>query len=245
MPTRFTPKLRRTMQTRRQLWRNQVTSLFKHERIKTTFAKARALRRVADKMISYAKRGTVHDYKQAASFIQEPAMLRKCFTELASRYKFRPGGYTRVVRTFNRRVDHAPMAYIELIGRAGEFRAAKQVNYLTAVEKGLVPPPLAPIVTPRDLKIASAISPSTSNRVQLHRPFWRRTQQDHLYYYPDFTRMTTLLKLPIFFRRYKRHLRNAAEFEQKAYKKYGKEAVQQHRSEQLKAVVQQTSAGLV
>eukprot|EP00461_Guttulinopsis_vulgaris_P003075 UN03076 len=189
------PKLRRTATERRQLWRNQVTSLFKHERIRTTFPKAKSLMRICDMMITYAKRGTIADYRRAAAFIQEPAMVRKCFTELATRYKFRPGGYSRVVRTFNRRIDNAPMAYIELVDRPGEFRAARQVNYLTAVEKGLVPPPLSPIVTPRHLQVASLISPSTSNRVSVRRPHFRRVQVDHLKYYPDWTRRTVRLPM--------------------------------------------------
>lgn len=67
---------------------NQVTSLFKHERIQTTFAKAQALRAIAEAMITLGKRGTAKSYSKACSFIQEPAMVRKCFTELAERYKY-------------------------------------------------------------------------------------------------------------------------------------------------------------
>lgn len=220
MPTKFSPKLRRTATERRHLWRNQVTSLFKHERIKTTLPKAKALMRVADEMITLAKRGTMADYRRAAGFIIEPMMLRKCFTELATRYKFRPGGYTRVVRTFNRRIDHAPMAYIELVDREGEFRAAKAVNYLTAVEKKLVPPPISPIVTPRDLKVASHISPSTSNRVQLHRPHFRRIQPDHLTYYPDWTRRVS--HVPLYFKEYIRKRDATTAYVNKLRQKHGK-----------------------
>ena len=247
MPTKFNPKLRRTAVERKHLWRNQVTSLFKHERIKTTLPKARALMRVADEMITLAKKGRINDYKLAAGFIREPMMLRKCFTELALRYKFRPGGYTRVVRTFNRRIDHAPMAYIELVDRPGEFRAAKAVNYLTAVERKLVPPPLAPIVTPRDLKVASAISPSTSNCVTLQRPHWRKIQPDHLTYYPDFSRRTAHHKLPLFFRRFRRQVASLNAFKQKLYAKYGQDNVdariKSSELEKYKALRQQTTKG--
>lgn len=249
MPTRFSPKLRRTATERRALWRNQVTSLFKHERIKTTLPKAKALMRVADEMITLAKRGTIVDFKKAKSFIIEPMMLRKCFTEFAQRYKFRPGGYTRVVRTFNRRIDHAPMAYIELVDRPQEFRPAKAVNYLTAVEQKLVPPPIAPIITPRDLKVASMISPSTSNRVTLMRPHWRKIQPDHVIYYPDYIRKTSAKKLPLYVRRFRTNLEKVKAFKQKLYAKYGQESVDariaQQEADRFKAIRYQTQRGLI
>lgn len=250
MPTKFSPKLRRTAKERRALWRNQVTSLFKMERIKTTLPKARALMRVADEMITFAKRGTMLDYRKARAFIIEAPMLRKCFTELAHRYKFRPGGYTRVVRTFNRRIDHAPMAYIELVDRPGEFRAAKAVNYLTAVEQKLVPPPIAPIITPRDLRVASMISPSTSNRVTLQRPHWRKIQPDYLIYYPDLVvRKTARAKLPLYVRRFRNNLEKMKLFKEKLYSKYGKENVDQRVADaqlaRYKAIRAQTQKGLI
>lgn len=206
MRGRYVHKLRRDATERRHLWRNQITSLFKHERIKTTLPKAQALVRIADEMITYAKRGTLADYRRASAFIQEPAIVRKTFTEFAERYKFRPGGYTRIVKTFNRRVDHAPMAYIELVDRVEEFRPARPVSYLTALEQKLVPEPLSPIVSARDLHVASSISPSTSNRVALHRPHFRRIQPDHLTYYPDFTRRTK--HIPAYLKDYQKNLSN-------------------------------------
>lgn len=203
MRGRYVHKLRRDATERRHLWRNQVTSLIKHERIKTTLPKAQALVRLVDDMITHAKRGTLADYRRASAFIQEPAMVRKAFTELADRYKFRPGGYTRIIRTFNRRVDHAPMAYIEFVDRVGELRPPRPVSYLSALQQKLVPEPLSPIVTARDLHVASMISPSTSNRVALHRPHFRRLQPDHLTYYPDFTRRKT--NIPAYLRDYQRN----------------------------------------
>lgn len=87
------------------------------------------------------------------------------------------------------------MAYIELVDREGEFRQSRAVDYPYAVAKGLVPPPLSPIETPEDLAIASAISPSTSNKVTVNRcHFLKGYVPDHLTYYPKFTRSTT--KIP-------------------------------------------------
>jgi large subunit ribosomal protein L17 len=101
--------------------RNMVTSLIQHERIETTFAKAKALQRAADRMVTWGKGGTKRDWVKATGYIREPAMAHKVFLEMADRYKHRPGGYTRVVRTRRRRGDNALMAYCEFVDRDGEL----------------------------------------------------------------------------------------------------------------------------
>jgi len=95
--------------------RNQVTDLFRHGRITTTLAKAKELRRVADKMITLAKRGDLASRRRALAFIKDKAIVRKLFTELRVRYMDRPGGYTRVVKLGPRRGDGAMMAIVELV----------------------------------------------------------------------------------------------------------------------------------
>jgi large subunit ribosomal protein L17 len=100
------------------LLRNLVTSLLDHELIETTDAKAKELRRVADRMITLGKRGSLHARRQAASVIQDAAVVAKVFGPLAERYGARPGGYTRVLKSRVRVGDAAPLSFVELVDRA-------------------------------------------------------------------------------------------------------------------------------
>ncbi|KAL0332684.1 UNVERIFIED_CONTAM: 50S ribosomal protein L17, partial [Sesamum calycinum] len=90
-----------------------VSQLVKHERIETTVAKAKEVRRLADNMVQLGKEGTLCAARQAAAFVRGDDVLHKLFTELAYRYKDRAGGYTRLLRTRIRVGDAAPMAYID------------------------------------------------------------------------------------------------------------------------------------
>lgn len=92
-----------------------MTSLFVHERIRTTDAKAKELRRVAEKMITLGKRGDLHARRQAASVLRGPQASRKLFGELADRYRGTSGGYTRVVKVGPRRGDGAMISMLELV----------------------------------------------------------------------------------------------------------------------------------
>ncbi|MAE93160.1 MAG: 50S ribosomal protein L17 [Deltaproteobacteria bacterium] len=111
-------KLGRTSAHRKALLRNMVTSLLDHEVIETTDAKAKELRRVADRMITLGKRGGLHARRQAASVIKSESVTAKVFGELAERYKERPGGYTRVLKVRQRIGDAAPMSVVELVDRS-------------------------------------------------------------------------------------------------------------------------------
>lgn len=106
-------KLSRSPSHRRALLRNQVTSLIEHERIETTVAKAKELRRVADRMITYGKKGTLNAHRAVNAFVQTRDARKKVFVELAPRFMDREGGYTRVLKTRYRRGDCAPMAVVE------------------------------------------------------------------------------------------------------------------------------------
>ena len=98
-----------------------VTSLLDKERIETTDAKAKELRRVADRMITLGKRGDLHARRQALSVIRSKEVTSKVFEELADRFRERPGGYTRVLKVGRRTGDAAPMSIIELVeGEAAE-----------------------------------------------------------------------------------------------------------------------------
>jgi len=108
-------KLGRTSEHRKAMLRNMVTSLFEHERIVTTVPKAKEARRVADKMITLAKRGDLHARRQASSYIQSRDVVAKLFDAIRTQYAERPGGYTRIIQTGTRICDAAPMAILELV----------------------------------------------------------------------------------------------------------------------------------
>jgi len=110
-------KLNRTGAHRKALFRNMVTSLLWHEHLHTTDAKAKELRRFADRMITLGKRGTLHARRQALAFVRSRRVVRKLFDEIAPRFRTRPGGYTRIVKIGPRRGDAAPMSLIELTER--------------------------------------------------------------------------------------------------------------------------------
>lgn len=109
-------KLGRTSAHREAMLRNMITSLFEHERIVTTVPKAKEARRVADKMITLAKRGDLHARRQAYSYIRSKDVVAKLFDDIGSQYSDRQGGYTRIIRTGTRLGDAAPMAILELVG---------------------------------------------------------------------------------------------------------------------------------
>ncbi|VFQ87264.1 unnamed protein product [Cuscuta campestris] len=118
-------KLGRPAAHRISMLRTMVSQLVKHERIETTVAKAKELRRLADNMVQLGKEGTLCAARRAGGFVRGDAVLHKLFTELAYRYKDRAGGYTRMLRTRIRVGDAAPMAYIEFIDRENELRQSK------------------------------------------------------------------------------------------------------------------------
>jgi large subunit ribosomal protein L17 len=95
--------------------RNMVTSLFKHEQLETTDARAKELRQVADRMITLAKRGDLHARRQALATIREKAVVHKLFDELKDRFMDRQGGYVRIVKKENRKGDGALISIIQLL----------------------------------------------------------------------------------------------------------------------------------
>jgi large subunit ribosomal protein L17 len=110
-------KLNRTPTHRAALLSSLASALIKHEQIATTLPKAKELRRVADRLITLAKRGDLHARRLAFARIRDEAMVAKLFDTLGPRYADRPGGYTRVLKAGFRYGDAAPMAVIELVDR--------------------------------------------------------------------------------------------------------------------------------
>ncbi len=108
-------KFSRTQAHRNMMYRNLVTSLFKHERIQTTVPKAKEARAVAERLITFAKKGDLHSRRIAARKVNEPDVLQKLFAEIGPRYATRPGGYTRILRVGPRHGDNAELAILELV----------------------------------------------------------------------------------------------------------------------------------
>ncbi len=100
---------------RKMMVRTLVTDLLKHGYVKTTAAKARTIRPIAEKMVTLGKKGSLHDRRQASAFITEDAVVRSVFDDLADRYKDRPGGYTRMIKLGPRKGDASEMALVELV----------------------------------------------------------------------------------------------------------------------------------
>ena len=108
-------RLGRSKDQRKALFRNLATELFRHNRIKTTEAKAKAVQPMAEKLVTLAKRGDLHARRQAARELTDPAVLQKLFDEVGPTMESRSGGYTRMYKLGPRRGDAAEMVLIELV----------------------------------------------------------------------------------------------------------------------------------
>ena len=110
-------QLNRNSSSRKAMFRNMACSLFRHEMIKTTVAKAKELRRFAEPLITMSKNDTVSSRRLAFARMRDREMVTKLFNELGPRYQERQGGYLRVLKCGFRAGDNAPMAYVELVDR--------------------------------------------------------------------------------------------------------------------------------
>jgi large subunit ribosomal protein L17 len=119
-------KLNRSASHRRALFRNLVTALLERERIKTTDAKAKETRRLAERMITLGKEGTLAARRRALTFVQSRAVVKKLFDDIAPRFKERAGGYTRIIKIGIRHGDAAPVSVLELVTRAADLEAAAE-----------------------------------------------------------------------------------------------------------------------
>jgi large subunit ribosomal protein L17 len=108
-------KLGRDSAHRKALYANLTAELIQHSRIRTTLAKAKEVRPVAEQMITLGKRGDLHARRQAVAFLRQKPVVKSLFEDIAPRYAERPGGYTRIIKLGPRLGDAAEMAYIELV----------------------------------------------------------------------------------------------------------------------------------
>jgi large subunit ribosomal protein L17 len=108
-------KLGRDSAHRKAMYANLASALIEHGRIKTTEAKAKAVKPIAEKMITLGRRGDVHAHRQAVAFLRSKDIVHKLFAEVAPRFADRPGGYSRIVKLGPRQGDAAEMVYLELV----------------------------------------------------------------------------------------------------------------------------------
>ena len=130
-------KLGRTTSHRKALFRNIVTSLLRYEKIETTLAKAKELRRVADRMVTLGKKGTLSARRRAAEYVKDKDIIRKLFDAIAKRYAERKGGYTRIYKIGVRRGDAAKMAVIELVDRDISAEPKRRTRHVEKEEKSV------------------------------------------------------------------------------------------------------------
>ena len=132
-------KLNRTSSHRKAMFKNMVTSLLKHEIIRTTLPKAKELRGYAEPLITLARDSSVHNQRLAFSRLRDRETVVKLFGEIGPRYSKRNGGYTRILKCGFRKGDNAPMAYIELVDRVIETKAELVEEKNTSKAKELKP----------------------------------------------------------------------------------------------------------
>lgn len=128
-------KLNRTASHRKAMLSNLAVSLLDKERVITTVAKAKEVRGVVERLITYGKKGTLHAIRLAAKRINNKNVLKKLFEDIAPGYKDREGGYTRVVKLKNRKGDNAEMAIIELVGRHGDVQRKRKKKKKAPTQK--------------------------------------------------------------------------------------------------------------
>ena len=142
-------KLSRKMSHLNAMFRNLVTSLFKHDRIRTTDTKAKELRRWADHIVTLAKRGDLHARRQALAIVQEKAVVHKLFEKAAERYGSTAGGYTRLVKIGPRPGDAADMTLVELIGSEAETKTKKKAKKKATAKAAPAKKKAAPASVPK------------------------------------------------------------------------------------------------
>jgi large subunit ribosomal protein L17 len=136
-----TIKLGRTAAHRKALLANQVCSLIAHQRVKTTLAKAKAVRPLAEKMVTFGKNGSLHARRMALSMLRQKNAVKKLFDEIAPRSADRNGGYTRIVKLGQRKSDSASMAFIEWVDAAQVIEEKEPKEKPAKKQKEAVPPP--------------------------------------------------------------------------------------------------------
>ena len=182
-----TIKLGRTAEHRKALLANQVCSLIEHQRIKTTLAKAKAVRPLAERMVTLGKNGSIHARRTALATLRQKSMVKKLFDDIAPRSAVRNGGYTRIVKLGQRKSDSAPMAFIEWVDMA-EVVEEKPAEEKKAKRKEAEPKPKKTepeAVTPKEEepkakeeKPAKTPAPTEESKTKKRRWFGRKSDSE-------------------------------------------------------------------
>jgi large subunit ribosomal protein L17 len=167
-----TIKLGRTAEHRKAMLANQVCSLIEYQRIKTTLAKAKAVRPLAEKMVTLGKRGSIHARRTALATLRQKNAVRKLFDDIAPRSTDRNGGYTRIVKLGQRKSDSAPMAFIEWVDAAqvieekaaDEKKAKRKATEPAVKQKEPAPKPEEPAIKEEKPTPAPAEEPKPKKR---------------------------------------------------------------------------------
>ena len=166
-------RLNRSSQHRKAMFRNMTASLVEHELIKTTVAKAKELRRVAEPLITLAKTDSVANRRLVFNRLRDKAAVGKLFAELGPRYQQRPGGYIRVLKCGYRAGDKAPMAYVELVGRP-QFQ--DDPDQALMEHSGTKASPVAPAPVGGAAETPSTVPATEAETTEApkKKPFWKK-----------------------------------------------------------------------
>src|SRR6267142_1465063 len=154
-----TIKLGRTAEHRKALLANQVCSLIEHERIKTTLAKAKAVRPLAEKMVTLGKNGSIHARRTALAVLRQKNAVKKLFDSIAPRTATRNGGYTRIVKLGQRKSDSASVAFIEWVDAVQVEEKPTEEKPKKAKKESTAAAPAAPAPAKEEKKPAAAEEP--------------------------------------------------------------------------------------
>ena len=174
-------KLGRNSSHRKAMYRNMVTSLFEHGRIKTTDAKAKELRRIAEKLITLGKRGDLHARRRALSYVRSREVVEKLFDEISSQFATRPGGYTRIVKLGNRRGDNAPISLIELVADEYSPKPKKEKKPAKTVEAAPAEPEVTETeeaVEEQEAAEVEAVAEEASEETPVEEPAQEETAEE-------------------------------------------------------------------
>src|SRR5438445_10540248 len=182
-----TIKLGRTAEHRKALLANQVCSLIEHQRIQTTLAKAKAVRPLAEKMVTLGKKGSIHARRTALATLRQKNAVKKLFDDIAPRSTERNGGYTRIVKLGQRKSDSAPMAFIEWVEMA-EVVEEQPAEEKKAKRKEAEPKPdrtepervesKAEETAPKEEKPAEPSAPAAEPQPKKRRWFVRKSSEE-------------------------------------------------------------------
>ena len=153
------PRLGGSSSHQKAILANLATSLFEHGRIKTTETKARALRPYAEKLITHAKKGTLHHRREVLKKIRDKDVVHALFAEIGPFFADRNGGYTRIIKVEARKGDNAPMAVIELVREKTVTSEADRARRAGASKKAAAAKKAAPAVEPSEAPEAEAEAP--------------------------------------------------------------------------------------